>query len=140
MTSIRRLARASACAGALAALAGCAGCAGQGNAENGNVTVVAMRFAVAASSTDVTAACGLLAPHTLEALEETSGDCPSALAADAPTEPGSLRSVAVYGKDAIVHLSGDTLFLARFTDGWRVTAAACTARQDRPYDCKVEGN
>ena len=33
----------------------------------------------------------------------------------------------------------DTVFLATFPGGWRVVAAGCTPRGDRPYDCTVAG-
>ena len=35
----------------------------------------------------------------------------------------------------------ETVFLALFDDGWRVTAAGCTrlAGPAEPYDCDVEG-
>jgi hypothetical protein len=136
VTSLRRIVPTTACALALALLSGCAG---QGNAEDDNARAAALRFAASVSG-DVATACGLLAPQTLQTLEETDGDCATGLRAEGPTDPGAVRSVDVYGKDAIVHLSGDTLFLARFADGWRVTAAGCTARPDRPYDCTIEGN
>ena len=56
--------------------------------------------------------------------------------ASAPGEP----EIDVYGRDAMVRWGGSTLFLARFDDGWRVTAAGCAPRgEDLPYDCAVEG-
>jgi hypothetical protein len=33
----------------------------------------------------------------------------------------------------------DTLFLTEVAGGWRVSAAGCTARPGRPYDCEVSG-
>jgi hypothetical protein len=45
----------------------------------------------------------------------------------------------VYGQRAQVRLSGDTVFLAVFPDGWRVVAAGCTARGEKPYDCVLQG-
>ena len=30
-------------------------------------------------------------------------------------------------------------FLARFRGGWKVMAAACTARENHPYDCRISG-
>ena len=38
-----------------------------------------------------------------------------------------------------MRLDKDTLFLARFDQGWRVTAAGCTPHGDLPYDCTVKG-
>ena len=40
----------------------------------------------------------------------------------------------------LVRLAGDTVFLAVFPGGWRVTAAGCTPRGDRPYNCTVQGD
>ena len=57
-----------------------------------------------------------------------------------PHDAGSVREVKVYGKDAVAYLERDTVFLARFDDGWRVTAAGCTPNSGRPYDCDVEGS
>jgi len=50
-----------------------------------------------------------------------------------------VAEVEVYGKDAIVHLDNDVLFVARFDEGWRVTAAGCTPRPDRPFTCTIKG-
>lgn len=116
------------------------GCSGQGNAEAGNAAAAAVSFSHdVANATDE--ACGLLAPQTLKELEDSEGPCASALPDELQSAPGPVRSTEVYGKDAIVRLSSDTVFLARFPDGWRVTAAGCTrAEADRPYDCKVKGD
>jgi hypothetical protein len=115
------------------------GCAGQGNAENHNAESAAVAFAAAAKSSPA-AACDLLAPETRKELESTDGPCAGSLPQQVDSAGGSVREVQVYGKDAIVHLSDDTVFLARFRDGWRVTAASCTPQGDRPYDCKIKGD
>jgi hypothetical protein len=39
---------------------------------------------------------------------------------------------------AIVELDADTVFLARFDAGWRVTAAHCAPRVNAPYDCQIK--
>ena len=122
-------------------------CSGQGSVEEENAAAAAVEFSRSVGTAPQTA-CGLLAPQTLEELEATDGACagalPDALPDEVPDEvkasTGAPRSTEVYGKAAIVHLSTDTIFLARFRDGWRVTAAGCTAREaGRPYDCKVKG-
>lgn len=115
-----------------------AGCAGQGAAEAGPAGRAALTFQAAVED-DPAAACTLLAPGTLEELEETDGPCATAIAdAGLPSGPGAAEDVEVYGKDALVRAGSDTLFLARFDDGWRVTAAGCTAVPDQPYDCVLE--
>ena len=54
-------------------------------------------------------------------------------------DPGAVQRVEVWGDTAQVHLAGDTVFLLRFPDGWRVSAAGCTPRGDAPYRCEVRG-
>ena len=134
---LRKAAGAVLCLGVLATVSACAG---QGNAELGNAKAAASAF-----SRDVSAAtseaCDLLAPETLKELEDSEGPCDTSLPEQVRSEPGSVRGAAVYGKDAIVHLGSDTVFLARYRDGWRVTAAGCSRPEaDRPYDCKVKGD
>lgn len=114
------------------------GCAGQGNAEARNAGDAAVEFSRSVESSTAVA-CGLLAPQTLKGIEDERGPCARSLP-DQLSTGGSVESVAVYGKDAIVRLASDTIFLARFPRGWRVTAAGCTRQQaGRPYDCKVRG-
>ena len=118
-------------------------CSGQGSVEDENAAAAAVEFSRSVGTAPQTA-CGLLAPQTLQELEATDGACagalPDALPDAVKASTGAPRSTEVYGKAAIVHLSTDTIFLARFRDGWRVTAAGCTAREaGRPYDCKVKG-
>ncbi|WP_222264203.1 hypothetical protein [Modestobacter marinus] len=84
--------------------------------------------------------CDLLAPATEAALTTDEGvPCPEALPG-LPIGAGAVRSVAVWDREAQVQLTDDTLFLTRTDRGWRVTAAACTARPDRPYVCALEGS
>ncbi len=47
--------------------------------------------------------------------------------------------VEIWGGEAQVRLSGDTVFLTETSAGWRVVAAACEAQLEAPYDCEVEG-
>lgn len=83
--------------------------------------------------------CGLLAPATLAAFEQDeSTSCAQAIG-DVPLGGGAVESVEIWGGDAQVRLSGDTLFLTETRAGWRVTAAACRSRGEAPYDCQVEG-
>ena len=115
------------------------GCAGQGNAEKGNAEAAALRFSRSIESATGDA-CGLLAPETLKALEDGEGPCAGALPDQLQSATGPAESTEVYGKDAVVRLATDTIFLARFPDGWRVRAAGCTRHQDgRPYDCTIKG-
>lgn len=89
---------------------------------------------------DGTAACALLAASTIEELESTSkaGCSTAVLAEDLPSASQVLRSAA-FGSGAQVVLDGDVLFLTVQDGGWKVTAAGCTSRPDRPYLCVVSG-
>ena len=54
-------------------------------------------------------------------------------------EGGEVESVEIWGGNAQVRLTGDTLFLTQTRSGWRVIAAACRSRGEAPYDCEVDG-
>lgn len=116
------------------------GCAGRGSTQDEAVGNVATRFLAAASSAP-DGACAFLAPATVETLQSDGEDCASAMQEVAPDgDPTSEPEVEVYGREAMVRWDGQTLFLSRFDDGWRVTAAGCESRgDDLPYDCTVEG-
>ena len=89
------------------------------------------------SGGDAAARCDLLAPKALAALEKSeSTNCADAVG-QLPLDGGDVRSVQVWGGNAQVKLSGDTLFLTETHAGWKVTAAACTPKADAPYDCEV---
>ena len=91
-------------------------------------------------SRDPGAACALLAPRTEQSLEQDGESCAAALAADDLPAPGPRTSVAVAGHSAQVRYAGETVFLALFDDGWRVTAAGCSRTSPDPavpYDCTV---
>jgi hypothetical protein len=124
----RGWARAAAVAAAVLALAGC------GSLSADEVERVGADFA----DGDPAARCALLAPATLTSFEEDEGEpCDEAIE-QLPVGAGEVTSVEVWGEEAQVRLSDDTLFLTRTADGWRVSAAACTPHgADRPYDCEV---
>lgn len=117
------------------------GCAGRGSVEGGAAGDAATAF-LAAVSAAPEGACDLLAPATLEELRSDGEACADALAGVDPQDgqDGTEPTVEVYGRDAMVRWGSSTLFLARFDDGWLVTAAGCEPRgADLPYDCSVEG-
>ncbi|AJF63765.1 hypothetical protein [Streptomyces vietnamensis] len=86
-------------------------------------------------------ACGLLAPESREQLEEgEKKPCAKALPSQGLPRGGAVRSVDVYGRQALLRLDGDVLFLSEFDEGWRVTAAGCTPEEgDMPYHCALKG-
>jgi hypothetical protein len=85
-------------------------------------------------------ACALLAPNTVEGLEEgEAGSCPDKLARLSLPQSGAVTDSRAYGRSAQVLLQDDTVFLTRSGDEWKITAAGCIQRGERPYDCDVEG-
>jgi hypothetical protein len=87
---------------------------------------------------DAQARCQLLTPKAVAALEQNgSQSCADAIG-QLSLDGGGVRSVQVWGGDAQVELSGDTLFLTQTKAGWKVSAAGCTPNTDAPYDCEVQ--
>ena len=117
------------------ALAGC----GPAQSQTDAVAGAAVRMLQAVADKDGTLACQLLAPET--AAEVGKDDpCPTAILDENLPAPGAVVGTELYGQWAQVRLADDTLFLAHFGDGWRVVAAGCRSRGERPYDCQVQGS
>ena len=131
MSSVPRRTGALLGAGALALLV--SGCS---SAERPEVERVASQFED--SSEDPQARCDLLTPQALEQLEEQLGKSCADGIGDVPLEGGDVERVEVWGADAQVRMSGDTVFLSKTQAGWRVAAAVCTPQPEGPYDCEVE--
>jgi uncharacterized protein YceK len=104
--------------------------------RSGAAEETARRFLQAAANGDGHAACGALAPAT-EA--EIDAPCAEGIVDEALTAPSDQAETQVYGQRALVRFADDTVFLAVFPDGWRVVAAGCEPRGERPYDCTVQG-
>ena len=101
---------------------------------------VAGRFLAAVAADDGGAACGVLTPDAVAAIEEDSGDpCADAVLDEDLPSPRPPTDTAVYGQWARVRLGDQAVFLAMFPGGWRVAAAGCRPRGERPYDCAVDG-
>jgi hypothetical protein len=84
--------------------------------------------------------CAVLSEAAARKVAEAhGGSCSEALVAQDLPHDLAVLGVDVFGRQARVVLGADTLFLAEFPNGWRVTAAGCTAQDDAPYDCAVEG-
>jgi hypothetical protein len=114
-------------AAVVAMLAGCAA------TERPDVERVATAFATG----DPTLRCALLAPAALASLER-EGPCAATVGTSAPSG-GQVLQTAVWGDEAQVRMSGDTLFLTRTGAGWKVVAAGCRPNGDLPYVCRLEG-
>ena len=125
-------------AAGVAALALVAGCTGQGTPQEGAASDAARRF-VQARVIDPAAACALLAPKTLEQAAEDE-PCTQTVSEGAGEADEAAPDVDVYGSEAIARFGADTVFLALFDSGWKVTAAACQPQaKGRPYDCDISG-
>ncbi len=111
---------------------------GCSSAERPEVERVATQFED--TSGDPQARCDLLAPQALEKLEEELEKSCAEGIGDVPLEGGDVEQVEVWGGDAQVRMSGDTVFLSRTSTGWRIAAAVCSPRPEGPYDCEVEGS
>ena len=114
-----------------------AGCASVGDREAA-VADAAVGFLTAVQHKDGAAACAALLPSTVSALEDSAGSpCPQAIVQEDLPDPGSVRSSAVYGQWAQVHLTDDTVFLGVYRGGWRVAAAGCRSQGEQPYQCTL---
>jgi hypothetical protein len=125
---------------ALTALTACADSGPRQDAAAG----VALRLLTAVHNRDGASACAALAPDTAaEVAQSGGGSCPQAILDDDLPGPAGVRTVAIYGQWAQVTLAdpggAGTVFLAVLPGGWRVVAAGCKSRGERPYDCTVQG-
>ena len=113
---------------------------GCGSEQDEAVRERAGAFQDAVAARDWAQACALLVPETRSEVEAAAKrPCADALAAEELLAPGALDRVDVFGGMAKVGYRGETLFLARFADGWRLLAAGCTPQAPKPYDCTVHG-
>ncbi|OKJ95185.1 hypothetical protein AMK26_31935 [Streptomyces sp. CB03234] len=108
------------------------------------VTAEVTRFEQALDAGQHERLCAALAPATREELEHSAETrCEQAIgrAIDERELPaaGAVRGVDVYGDQARVVLERDTVFLSHFPAGWKVTAAGCRPRPERPYQCEIKG-
>ncbi|WP_436771029.1 hypothetical protein [Yinghuangia sp. YIM S09857] len=126
---------------ALAAILGALGGCASLTERRDDAAEAAARFEQALRAGDLPAACAALAPATREELEQNAkAACADALPGQELPDAGAVRRTNVHGDQARAVFDGDTLFLARFPSGWRVTAAGCREQPgDRPYNCTVKG-
>lgn len=107
---------------------------GCGTSQDEAVRDSAASFQKALATQDWADACALLAPETRSEVEAAAeAPCPDALAAEDLPVPGTLDRVDVFGTMAEARYRGETLFLTRFADGWRLLAAGCTPQPPKPY-------
>ncbi|HEU4656155.1 MAG TPA: hypothetical protein VFR97_01455 [Capillimicrobium sp.] len=134
----RRTAAAALGAVALAALGGCGT-----SDDRDQARAVVERFYAAIRADRGDEACAQLSAATVEQLVSQEGKpCPEAVTG-LEYEGGAVASTEVYITNAKVDLSsGESAFLSRDADGWRISALACMASggkpADRPFECEVE--
>lgn len=112
------------------------GCAGR---SVGDATSSADAFYDALAAGDGQSACARLSTTTRIALVESAGKpCSRAVLEESVGRPGEVRDEHAFGTAAQIRYAEDTVFLGRYRDGWRVTAAGCVRRPHRPYDCQID--
>jgi hypothetical protein len=122
-----------------AALAGAlAGC-GVPESTTRSVDDVARQFMAAVERGDGGLACSLLTPDAAASVGSGGQTCAEAFGDLGLPRGGSVGRTEVWSDEAQVRTGVDTLFLTNLSSGWRVTAAGCTPRPPRPYDCEVQG-
>lgn len=118
---------------------GLGGC-GSVDERRADATAAGTAFERAVAAGDVSAMCAGLAPRTRGELEESGKSaCADAIATEELPPGGTVRTVDVYGRQARIVLTSETLFLSQFADGWKVVAAGCRPEAGRPYQCSVKG-
>ncbi|QES09696.1 hypothetical protein DEJ44_31400 [Streptomyces venezuelae] len=128
-------------AGVLLAAALLSGCGASAAREDG-ASRAGRLFTTALAADDLRAGCELLAPETREQVEsDAKGPCGPALRSLDLPKAGAQLGVEVYGRQALLRMRNDTLFLSQFDDGWKVTAAGCVPQaEDEPYQCALKGS
>jgi hypothetical protein len=118
-----------------------AGCGSSDDRDQARATVE--RFYDAVRADDGQAACEELGDPLLEQVEsQTQQSCDSVITRF-EYEGEAVTAVEVYITNAKVDLrSGESAFLSREDDGWRLSAIACKAEKgkpaDRPFECEAE--
>lgn len=101
----------------------------------------ATTFEAALARSDYAGACTLLAPRTRQQLKEDAAKpCGPALAGEELPAAGQVRATQVYGRQALLRMARDTLFLSQFDDGWKIVGAGCEPQKDMPYRCSLKGS
>ncbi|HEX2087375.1 MAG TPA: hypothetical protein VHF89_16955 [Solirubrobacteraceae bacterium] len=131
------------CALLLLALAAplAAGCGTSDDRDEARAAVE--RFYAAVRDDDAEAACEQLGDPTLAQLESQSGRPCESVITRLEYDGGAVARTQVFITNAKVDLrSGESAFLSREDDGWKLSAIGCRAEKgkpaDRPFECEVE--
>jgi hypothetical protein len=120
------------------ALTGC----GTAN-DRADARAVVERFYDAVRHDQGEQACDLLSAATARALAGQSGQSCPGVVTRLEYEGGAVERTQVFMTSARVDLrGGESAFLDREPDGWRICAVACTAEEGPPYaypmDCEAQ--
>jgi putative lipoprotein len=126
---------------AIALVTAVAGCGRSGDRDEARAA--AERFYEAVRQDRGEVACAELSEATASAVADESGQPCAAAITDADYASGAVVGVEVYITSARVELrGGESAFLDRGPDGWRISAVACRAQDGPPsvvpMDCEVE--
>ena len=118
-----------------------AGCGTSDDSDQARATVE--RFYAAVEADDAEAACEQLGDSLLEAVESQTQQSCEGVITRFDYEPAPIDSTEVYVTNAKVDLaSGESAFLSREADGWKLAAIGCKAEKgkpaDRPFECEAE--
>lgn len=118
-----------------------AGCGTGDDRDQARATVE--RFYDALRAGDGAAACAELGDSTIEQVESQSGQSCREVVTRLEYDGGAVLDVEVAINNAKADLrSGESAFLSREPDGWKLTAIGCKAADgkpaDRPFDCEAE--
>jgi len=111
--------------------------------DRADVRSVSEHFLTAFESGDGQAACADLSTDTRKELErQEQKDCREAVG-ELQLEPGAMDRVELYVTNAKVDLaSGQSMFLSRSQEGWRLSAVGCEPEAgepaEQPFDCELE--
>ncbi|MFI0352680.1 hypothetical protein [Actinomadura sp. 9N407] len=120
--------------GAVLLGAACSGCAA---ADEDGVQAAVSGLYQAVRNGDGRAACEHLLPRAASALETGGSQCAQEILG-LGLEGGPVAEVEVWSDQARASAGTDTVFLTRWGEGWRISAAGCRAQGERPYDCEVQ--
>ena len=121
---------------ALVLLTGC----GARSSDEATVVFVATSFHASLESSDGAAACALLTDQATHEIEKSSSSpCEEGVLDEQLEDPGAAARAEVFGEEARVEFSADTVFLTHGSEGWRVAAAGCEPSPREPYDCTIQG-
>jgi len=118
--------------------------AGCGTADDREQAVgVVERFYDAVRHDRAEEACAQLSTAAMTQLESQAQQSCTGAIARLEYEGGGIVDAHVYITNAKVDLrNGESAFLSRETDGWKITALACRPEEgkprDRPYACEME--